>query len=109
MAVTGPYRLTTPLACSTGSRTAVGVDSDSTEGALLMLCLPAPSARPLRGTLSRSCFDLPDPLVESPRHEHQQPDRGPLPDHLDPAELQPVAEHPDDQRADQRAEHQSAA
>src|SRR5689334_3133028 len=121
IATTRPYRLVNPFACKTGVNVAVMLCPPSAcpSGPRLRCPIQPPRSPPKAGLKAcqvrlnaarcrRSCLHLPDPLVDRDGDKNEQTDREALPDHLDTAELQAVAEHPDDQRTDQRADHAAA-
>ena len=57
---------------------------------------------------ARSCRNLPDPLVDGDGDDDQNADREILPQQRQARERQPVAEHPDDQGAEQRTDDRAA-
>src|SRR3954454_24012388 len=106
MATTRPYRLVRFLACRTGVIVSVARACRAEVASVVMLCPPRLRWRP---AVRRSCLDLPDPLIEGDGDQYQHADGEALPDDLDAAELQAVAEDADDEGADQGADHAAPA
>src|SRR6266511_2582639 len=102
MAVTRPYLFVRPFAWMTGVTVTVVA---AVMSAPPLPCPPGPRF----ARCSRSCLYLPDPLVERHSDQDEQADREALPDDLDAGELQAVAEHADDERTDECADHAAAS
>src|ERR1700737_3536386 len=98
-AVTGPYRLISPRACSTGAAV-VGIESVD------MMVAPRRGAVDIVPSLSAAAMRE---LVGGDGENHENPGDQDLVDGRYADQRQPVAEHADDQRAEQRADNRSAS